>query len=64
LTAGYGTFGNSILLVPRVKWMPGWWNKKFSAELRYIYVDADNRYEGLGVWKDKNYVLLQTQFNF
>ena len=33
-------------------------------ELRYIYVDADNRYEGLGVWKDKNYVLLQTQFNF
>ncbi len=64
LTAGYGTFGNSILLVPRVKWMPGWWDKKFSAELRYIYVDADSRYEGLGVWKDKNYVLLQTQFNF
>ncbi|MCX8021735.1 MAG: hypothetical protein N2745_03075 [Syntrophorhabdaceae bacterium] len=64
LTGGYGTFGNSWLLVPRIKWTPGWLNKKFSADLRYVYVDADNRYEGLGVWKDKNYILLQTQFNF
>ena len=64
MVLGYGTFGKSWLAVPSVKWTPGWMDKKFSTELKYVYTDAQNRYEGLGVWKDKNFIQLKAQLAF
>ena len=61
---GYDTFGNSWLFMPAVKWMPGWMNSKFSAELKYIGISADSDYEGLGMFRKKDMLILTTQFNF
>ena len=61
---GYDTFGNSGLFMPTIKWMPGWMNQKFSAELKYIGLYGDNDYEGLGMFRKKDMVILTTQFNF
>ena len=60
----YDTFGNSMLFMPTIKWMPGWMNQKFSAELKYIGLMGDNDYEGLGMFRKKDMVILTTQFNF
>jgi hypothetical protein len=64
LVAGYIGFGNSGLIIPTVKWMPKWWNSKFSAELKYINIFGDNDYEGLGIFRQKDMVVLTTQFTF
>lgn len=64
LVFGYDTFGNTMLLMPTVKWMPGWMNQKFSAELKYIGLMGDNDYEGLGMFRKKDMIILTTQFNF
>ena len=61
---GYDTFGNSMLLMPSVKWMPGWMNSRFSATLQYIGLMGDNDYEGLGMFRKKDMIILTTQFNF
>ena len=61
---GYDTFGNSGMFMPSVKWMPGWMNSKFSAELKYIGIYGDNDYEGLGMFRKKDMLILTTQFNF
>ena len=61
---GYDTFGNSGLFMPAIKWMPGWLNQKFSAELKYIGLYGDSNYEGLGIFRKKDMVILTTQFNF
>ncbi len=61
---GYNTYGNSGLVMPAVKWMPGWQNQKFSAELKYIGLYGDNDYEGLGMFRKKDMIILTTQFNF
>ena len=60
----YDTFGNSWLFMPAVKWMPGWLNQKFSAELKYIGMTADGDYEGIGLFRKKDMFILTTQFNF
>ena len=64
VTASYDTFGNSGFIMPVVKWMPGWMNSKFSAELRYIGIFGDSDYEGLGMFRKKDMLVLTTQFNF
>lgn len=64
LAVGYQTFGNGMMMVPSVKWLPGFMNKKFTAELKYIYLDGDRDKDVFGIWKDKSYVQLQTQFTF
>jgi hypothetical protein len=50
--------------MPVVKWLPSWWDKAFSAELRYINIFGDNDYEGLGIFRQKDMVVLTTQINF
>ena len=64
LTFGYDTFGNSGLFMPTVKWLPGWMNKMFSAEIKYIGIYGDNDYQGLGVFRKKDMFVLTTQLNF
>ena len=64
IIASYNPWGNSGLLMPAVKYMPGWMNQAFSFELKYINVFGDNDYEGLGILREKDMVVLTTQFNF
>lgn len=60
----YDTFGNSGLVMPAAKYMPGWMNQAWSFELKYIGVFGDNDYEGLGILREKDMVVFTTQFNF
>ena len=61
---GYDTWGNSGLFMPAITWKPGWMNQKFSAELKYIGLYGDNDYEGIGIFRKKDMIVLTTQFNF
>ena len=54
----------SGFVMPVIKWTPTWWDKAFSAELRYVNIFGDNDYEGLGILQKKDLVVLTTQFNF
>jgi hypothetical protein len=60
----YNTFGNSGLFMPSITWKPGLWNQRFTAELKYIGLYGDSNYEGLGIFRKKDMVVLTTQFNF
>jgi hypothetical protein len=64
IVAGYDTWGDSGLFMPSVKYTPAWFNEKFSVELKYIGIYGKNSYEGLGIFRNKDMVLLTTQFNF
>ena len=64
LIVGYDTWGNSGIIMPAVKWMPGWQNSKFSAELKYIGIWGDNDYSGVSMFRKKDMVILTTQLNF
>ena len=61
---GYDTFGNSGLVMPSVTYTPAWQNNQLSFQLKYIGIYGDNNYEGLGIFRKKDLVLLTTQFNF
>ena len=61
---GYDTFGNAGLFMPTIKWMPGWMNQKFSAELKYIGIYGDDDYSGISMFRKKDMFILTTQFNF
>jgi hypothetical protein len=64
LIVSYGFKGRDGLFMPLIKWTPSWKNKAFSAELRYIGIFGDNNYEDLGMFRQKDMVVLTTQFNF
>jgi hypothetical protein len=64
IVVSYWPWANSGLVMPAIKWTPGWWNQKFSAELKYISVYGDNNYEGMGILRGKEMIVLTTQFNF
>ncbi len=64
LVVSYWPWANSGLIMPAVKWTPGWLNQKFSAELKYINVYGENNYEGMGILRTKDMIVLTTQFNF
>jgi hypothetical protein len=64
LVVSYWPWANSGLIMPAVKWMPGWLNQKFSFELKYIGVYGDSDYKGLGILRDKDMIVLTSQFNF
>jgi hypothetical protein len=61
---GYDTFGNSGLVMPTVSYTPAWQNEKLSFELKYIGVFGESNYEGLGLFRKKDLVVLTTQLNF
>jgi hypothetical protein len=64
LIAGYSPWGNSGLLMPIVKYTPPVLNKNLSFELRYINVFGKNNFQGLGILRAKDMVVLTTQFNW
>jgi hypothetical protein len=64
LVVGYDTFGDSGLIMPAVTYTPAWQNEKLSFELRYIGIYGDNHYEGLGIFKTKDMLVLTAQLNF
>jgi hypothetical protein len=64
LILGYNVKSKSGLIMPTVKWMPPWKDNMFSAELRYIGLFGDNDYEDLGLFRQKDMVILTTQLNF
>ena len=64
LVVSYAPWGNSGLIMPAVKYTPPWLNQKLSFELRYINVYGDNDFEGLGVLRSKDMVVLTTQFDW
>jgi hypothetical protein len=64
LIVSYGFKGKDGLIMPLIKWTPAWKNRAFSAELRYIGLFGDNDYEDLGMFRQKDMVVLTTQFNF
>ena len=66
IIAGYtwGDEDGSGLFMPVVKWTPSWNNDMFSAELRYIGLFGGSNYEDLGMFKDRDMVVLTTQINF
>jgi hypothetical protein len=64
LVVSYGFKGQDGLIMPVVKWSPSWKDKAFSAELRYINIFGDNDYEDLGMFRQKDMIVLTTQLNF
>jgi hypothetical protein len=64
IIASYGFEGKDGLLMPVIIWTPPWQDYAFSAELRYINIFGDNDYEDLGMFRQKDMVVLTTQFNF
>ena len=60
----WGEEGDSGLFMPIVKWTPSWNNDMFSAELRYIGIFGESRLEDIGMFKDRDMVVLTTQINF
>jgi hypothetical protein len=62
--ASYFPWGDSGIVMPSVKYMPPWLNKQFSAELRYIGIYGNSDFEGLGLLRRKDMIVLTTQLNF
>jgi hypothetical protein len=64
LILGHNIESKSGLIMPTIKWMPSWKDNAFSAELRYIGIYGDDDYEDLGMFRQKDMIILTTQFNF
>lgn len=64
IVISYGFNNNDGLIMPVVKWNPVWQDQAFSAELRYINIFGDSKYENLGMFKEKDMVVLTLQYNF
>ena len=64
LIFGYDTFGNSGIVMPSVSYTPPQFGDNLSFTLQYIGIYADSKYEGVGILKNKDMVVLTTQYNF
>ena len=64
IIASYMPWGRSGLLMPIVKYTPNVLNKNLSFELRYINVFGKNNFQGLGILRTKDMVVLTTQYNW
>lgn len=64
IIAGYMPWGKSGLVMPAVKYMPPWLNRKLSFELKYINVFGKNDFQGLGILRHKDMVVLTSQFDW
>jgi hypothetical protein len=60
----YMPWGRSGLIMPIVKYNPPWLNQRLSFELRYINVFGKNNFQGLGILRTKDMVVLTSQFNW
>jgi hypothetical protein len=64
IIVGYDTQANAFLFMPDVSFTPALWNEKLSFDLHYVGVSANSDYNGLGIFREKNLVVLTSQFNF
>ena len=64
LIGSYFPWGSSGLFMPIVKYTPPGLNEKLSIELRYINVFGKNNYQGLGILRTKDMIILTTQYNW
>ncbi len=63
LIAGYAPWGNSGVIIPAVKYMPSWLNKRLSFELKYIGVYG-NKFKGAGILRSKDMLVLTSQLDW
>ena len=64
LIVGYIPWGDSGLIMPSVGYTPAWFNESLSFQLQYINIFGSNDFEGLGIFRKKDMVVLTTQFNW
>lgn len=64
LVASYMPWGRSGLIMPAVKYTPAWRNEAVSFELKYINIFGKNNFQGLGILRSKDMVVLTAQYNF
>jgi hypothetical protein len=64
LIVGYMPWGRSGIIMPAIKYMPPWMNNALSFELKYINIFGKNDFQGLGILRTKDMVVLTSQFNF
>ena len=64
LLVGYWTYGNSGVVIPTIKYTPPWRNGKFSFALQYVNIYGNNNYEGLGIYKHKDLLVLTSQYDW
>lgn len=60
----YMPWGRSGLIMPVVTYTPPVLNNRLSIELRYINMFGKNNFQGLGILRTKDMVVLTTQFNW
>ncbi|HQB31054.1 MAG TPA: hypothetical protein PLO86_09805, partial [Syntrophales bacterium] len=63
VTVIYNTQDHGAVM-PSVKFVPDFMNKAFSFELKYINIFGDSDYEGLGLFRQKDMVVLTSQWSF
>jgi len=63
ITVIYNTQDHGAVM-PSVKFVPDFMNKAFSFELKYINIFGDSDYEGLGLFRQKDMVVLTSQWSF
>lgn len=59
----YDTRGDGIFM-PSIKYAPDWLNNHFTFELKYIRIFGDNDFEGMGMFRQKDLVVLTSQWTF
>lgn len=64
IIASYFPWGESGLIMPYVQYTLPWYNQAMSAEIRYIDIFGRNNYQGLGILRYKDMVVLTLQFNW
>ena len=63
-TISYVPWGNSGFIMPAVGFTPSWFNSKLSFQLQYINLFGDDQTKGLGIFRDKNMIVLTSQFDW
>jgi len=64
IIASYFPWGRSGLFMPIVKYTSPKFNQNLSVEFRYICLFGNSNYTGLGIFKNKDMLVLTTQFNW
>jgi hypothetical protein len=64
LVFGYDTFGDSGIMMPSISYTPARFKDNLVFTLQYIGIYGDSKYEGIGILKNKDMVVLTTQYNF
>ncbi|MBW2370630.1 MAG: hypothetical protein JRH15_22390 [Deltaproteobacteria bacterium] len=64
IIVSYGPMDQDGLIMPAIKYMPAWGNENVSFELKYVGIFGDSNYEGLGILKEKDLIVLTTQISF